>query len=104
METKTREPKIDQNPETEETAENPEQSTEGTEAEEDEVTETTRSESETIGYGQSEEEGEVNEKWPIRAEASFETSKKKNAIWTAGQKTRMAGAKRDDQCRKQRKS
>ena len=81
METKTREPKIDQNPETEETAENPEQS------EEDGVTETTRSESETIGYGQSEEEGEVNEKWPIRAEASFETSKKKRDLdrWSKNQ-------------------
>ena len=41
------------------------------------MTETTRSESETIGYGQSEEEGEVNEKWPIRGAASFETSLKK---------------------------
>ena len=76
-EEKNQEPKTDQTLEKEETAENPEQTTEVTEAEEGEVTEPTRSESETIGYGQSEEEGEVNEKWPIRGEASFKTSKKK---------------------------
>ena len=57
METNKQESEIDKNPTTEEITANPEQSTEGTEAEECEVTETTRSESETIGYGQSEEEG-----------------------------------------------
>ena len=66
QEEKNQEPQTDRTLETEETAEHPEQTTEGTEAEEGEVTGTTRSESETIGYGQSEEEGEVNEKWPIR--------------------------------------
>ena len=41
------------------------------------MTEATRSETETIGYGHSEEEGEVKEKCPIKGEASFETTRRK---------------------------
>ena len=68
---------MDQNLTKEKANEKPEKSIEVTEFEEGEVTETTRSETETIGYGHSEEEGEIKEKCPIKGEASFETTKKR---------------------------
>ena len=68
---------VDQNLTKEKANENPEQSIEVAESEESEVTETTRSETETVGYGHSEEEGEIKEKCPIKREASFETTKKR---------------------------
>ena len=68
---------VNQNSTSEEAKETPEQSIENSEAEEGEVTEATRSETETMGYGHSEEEGEVKEKCPIKGEAKFETTKRK---------------------------
>ena len=68
---------VNQNSTSEEAKETPEQSIENSEAEEGEVTEATRSETQTMGYGHSEEEGEVKEKCPIKGEASFETTKRK---------------------------
>ena len=67
---------VNQNSTSEEAKETPEQSIENSEAE-GEVTEATRSETETMGYGHSEEGGEVKEKCPIKGEASFETTKRK---------------------------